>query len=53
MVQYVNIKVPHLCASPTHWYRPKQHSMWAPVGPRLGPTGAHLGMLLGDHRRCY
>ena len=33
---------------------PKQHSMWAPVGPswapvgpRLGLTGAHLGMLLG------
>ena len=21
--------------------------MWAPVGPRMGLTGAHLGMLLG------
>ena len=34
---------------------PKQHSMWAPVGPQLGKigprmglTGAHLGMLLGS-----
>ena len=25
--------------------------MWAPVGPRLGPTGAHLGMLLGKDTR--
>ena len=34
--------------------KPKQHSMWAPVGPQLGhvgpqlgPTGAHSGMLIG------
>ena len=22
---------------------PKQHSIWAPVGPQSGPSGAHLG----------
>ena len=26
---------------------PEQHSIWAPVGPRLGKVGPHLGMLLG------
>ena len=26
---------------------PKQHSIWAPGGPRLGPFGAHLGIMLG------
>ena len=28
---------------PTDTYRPKQHSMWAPVGPRLGQVGPQLG----------
>ena len=29
---------------------PKQHSIWGPVGPRLGPNGAHSGMLLVGSR---
>ena len=47
----------------TNYRQFKQHSMWAPVGPQLGPswapngprtglTGAHLGMLLGLSPPC-
>ena len=28
-------------------HSPKQHSIWASVGPRLGQGGPNMGMLLG------